>query len=187
VRIKSLIAILAAACDVRFGSEAEFYQPLGVNLRLPALVSQSPRTPDCAGVVAGVLHAVHHRHLGEIEGADAFQTRNVDTVLMRIRAALVMCVDTALRAKEMLGFAGIETIAGQFVLAPDDAQTVQGGGHGDRATHPAIGAGASPNGVESITELNLELDRAAMTLTVHIRLSFQTDDGILRDQAAIEP
>lgn len=47
--------------------------PSLADLRLPAFVSQSPGAPDFAGVVAGVLHAVHHRHLGEVERADAFQ------------------------------------------------------------------------------------------------------------------
>jgi hypothetical protein len=69
-----------------------------------------------------VLHSVHDRHLGKIEWADALQTCNVYTVLLRIRATLVMCGDTAQRTKEMLGFASIESVTSQHVIAPNDAQ-----------------------------------------------------------------
>lgn len=153
-----------------------------LELRLPALISQGPGTPGFAGIVIGVPYAVHDRHLGEVEWADAFETRDIDAVLLRIRAALVMGVDAALRTEEMLGLAGIEPVAGQLVLAPDDMQAAQGRGHRDRAAHSAIGTGASPDGVEAVAELNLELDRATMTLTAHIFLSFQTNDNILPDQ-----
>ena len=146
--------------------------------KIPALVPQSAGTSDFAGIIAGVPHAIHHRHLGEVEWADAFQTRNVDAVLVRIRTALVMGVDAALRTKEMLGFARIEPVAGQLVLAPDEAQAPQCRGHRDRSAHAAIGAGASPDGVESIAELDVELDCATMTLTVHVRLPFHPNAQI---------
>ena len=74
-------------------------------LCLPAFVSQSSNAPNFASSIGRMLHPVHDRHLGEIERADVFQTCNVNTVLVRIRAPLVMCVDAAPRTKEMLGFA----------------------------------------------------------------------------------
>jgi hypothetical protein len=91
-----------------------------LDLGFPALVSQSPSTPDFASVIAGVLHSVHDRHFSEVEWADAFQACNVDTELLRIRTTLMMCVDTALRTKEMLGFAGIEPVTRQLVVALND-------------------------------------------------------------------
>ncbi len=69
-----------------------------------------------------------------------------------------------------------------FVRALDNLQAAQCSRYRDRAAHPAIGTGASPDGVETVAELHLELDRATMTFTVHVFLPFQTDDGILRDQ-----
>jgi len=81
------------------------------NLFLQAFISQRPSAPNFASIIAWVLHSVHDRHLREVERADAFQARNVDTILVRVRATLVMCVNTALRTKEVLGFTSIESVA----------------------------------------------------------------------------
>jgi hypothetical protein len=119
-----------------------------------------------AGVVR-VVHAVGDGHLREVEWADAVQAGDVDAVLVRIGPALVVGVDAAARAEEVLGRAGVESIARQGVLALKNFDATHLRGDDDRAAHAAVGAIAAERGLEAVAERRLEANRAAMALAGH--------------------
>ena len=101
--------------------------------------------------VAGMSDAVIHRHFGEVEWAHAFEASDVDGVLSRVGAALVMRVDAAFRAKIVLRRHRAELIEREAVGAScHDLEVVPFGRYGDGATHPAIGAGAPAHRVETV-------------------------------------
>ncbi len=78
----------------------------------------------------------------------------------------------------MLGLAGIEPVAGQLVLTQNNMKAAQCSGHRDRSAHSAIGTGASPDGVESIAELDVDL--VVMGLYGHSRLQEFVLGGVSR-------
>jgi len=57
-----------------------------------------------------MVNAILHGNVGYGEGVDAFQTPDVEPVLMRIRAALVMGINAADAAEVVLGCVGIELV-----------------------------------------------------------------------------
>src|ERR1700742_477009 len=111
-----------------------------------------------------MIDAVENRHLGKVEGTDAIQASDVHTILVLIGAALMMGVDPALGTEKMLRRSGVETVACQCVLASQyiDPAHIRGDRH--RAPHPAIGTGASADGVEPIGKLHFKPNRTAMAL-----------------------
>ena len=72
-------------------------------------------------------------------------------------------VDPASRAEIVLRRFSVEFIEGQQVFPLDEFDTVKFRRHGNGATHPAVRAGAAPDGVKLVCQLNFELDRTAMT------------------------
>jgi hypothetical protein len=92
----------------------------------------------------------------------AIQTSHVDPILIRLRAPLVVCVDTATCAKVVLGFLGIEAVERQDILAFEDRYVLKFGRDRDGATHPAIRTGAAARRVETIGEPRDESNGAAM-------------------------
>src|SRR6185312_15367295 len=109
-----------------------------------SLVTQIPDDVGCGlSAIARVVDAVDHRHFGEIEGANAFETGSVDAVVIRIRAAAMMRVDAALRAEIMLGDARLELIERQRVLACEQGEIGDRHADGDRAAHAAEGTVAA--------------------------------------------
>src|SRR6185369_999033 len=71
-------------------------------------------------VIARVALAVIDHDFGEIEGRDAFETGDVDAELVGVRAAFVVRVDAADRAKMMLRDPRIEPVGRELVLAFED-------------------------------------------------------------------
>jgi hypothetical protein len=74
-------------------------------------------------------------------------------------------VDSADRTKEMLCFTRIESVAGQLVLARNKSKPAHGRWNRDRAAHPAIGTGASADGVKTIAELDSKPHCSTVALT----------------------
>ena len=68
---------------------------------------------------------IQHRHLIKVERAHPLQTGDIHAELVRIGAALVVGVNSATRAKEVLGCSCIEPIACQYIRAAHDVQAIQ--------------------------------------------------------------
>jgi hypothetical protein len=129
------------------------------------LKPQSTRAPYLTAGVIGVLYSIHNRHFGEIEWAHAIEARDIDAILLRIGAPLMVRVDATARAKEMLCLASIEAVTGQHVLASNKAYAADCGRNRNRAAHPTIRTGASTDGVKAVAEFGIESHSAAVTLT----------------------
>jgi hypothetical protein len=125
---------------------------------------QRPRPARGSAGVVRVVHAVGDGHFREVERADAFQAGDIDAVLVRIGATLVVGVDAAARAEEVLGRSGVESIARQGLLAAEKLDAACLRRDDDRAAHAATGAIAAQGGVEAVAERRLEADRTAMAL-----------------------
>jgi hypothetical protein len=102
------------------------------------LKPQSTRAPDRAASIIGVLYPIHNRHLSEIEWAHAIKARDIDAILLRVGAPLMVRVDATARAKEMLRLAGIEAVTSQHVLASNKAYAIHCGRNCNRPAHLAI-------------------------------------------------
>lgn len=122
---------------------------------------QAHRAGSTAGV-GGMGYSVHHQNFGEIKGAYAVQTGDVDADLRGQRAALMMGVDATDLAEIVFRRAGVELIEGQAVMALADVDVFQPRGDCNRAAHPAIAAGAAAEGLEAICQADLKPDRPAM-------------------------
>ena len=83
-------------------------------------------------------NTIHHRDVLEIEWADASNTRDVDTKLARIGAALMMRIYPAGLAKIMLRRARIELIKRQVALTDHELDIRELYGNGDGTSHPTV-------------------------------------------------
>ena len=72
--------------------------------------------------VGRMMHPVHDRHRLEIERAQPLKTGDVDAILVRIRAALVVGIDAAMGAEIMPRSHGVELIDGELVRALQNVQ-----------------------------------------------------------------
>jgi hypothetical protein len=77
----------------------------GSRLSLPASGYKSQRTYSSrkTACVIGVVHPVENGHLGKVEWAYPVQAGNVHSILVWIGSALMVRVDPAFGAEEMLG------------------------------------------------------------------------------------
>jgi hypothetical protein len=94
--------------------------------------------------------SIQHRNLFEVEWADAGETRNVDAILPLVRAALMVRVDSTPRTEEVLRCPSVEAIASKCVFTPNEANASDMRGDRNSAAHPAIGAGATADRVETV-------------------------------------
>src|SRR5262249_54148297 len=94
--------------------------------------------------------------------ADTFETGHVDAVLVRIGAALMVRVDPAARAEEVLGGAGVEPVGGECIRARQDLDPADRRRYRHRAAHAAEGAGAATRGVEAVGDLGAKAHGAAV-------------------------
>src|ERR1043166_154887 len=114
-----------------------------------------------------MVDPVDHRHIGEIERAYAFEARDVDAVLVLVRAAAMVRVDPAPRAEIMLRRAGVEPVGRQRLFAGLDRHATEIGRHRHRAAHPAIRAGAAARAVQSVGQFHPEAHGAAVARPFH--------------------
>jgi len=112
--------------------------------------------------VIRVIQAVHDRDLREVEGTYPIQAGDVHTILVLIGSALMMRVDPAFGAEEVLRRSSVETVTCQRVLTLQEPDPTQLCRDRYRAAHPAIGASAAADGIESVSELHFKANRAAM-------------------------
>ncbi len=78
-----------------------------------------------------MINPIIHRYSLNQKGIYAFQASDVVTILIRVRAALVVCVDAALGAKIVLRCICVELIKRQEFSALHDFNLIQldGGNH----------------------------------------------------------
>jgi hypothetical protein len=146
----------------------------GSRLSLPASGYKSQRTYSSrkTACVIGVVHPVENGHLGKVEWAYPVQAGNVHSILVWIGSALMVRVDPAFGAEEMLRRSGIEAITCQRILAPKELNSTHVRRGRYRAAHPAIGAGTAANGVEPIGKCRFKANSAAMALSgSHVRFA----------------
>ncbi len=72
-----------------------------------------------------MVHPIIHRHFFEVEGAFAFQTSYIDPVLMWVRTALVMRVNTADRTEVVDRRPCIESVGAELVAARGNDDVIQ--------------------------------------------------------------
>jgi hypothetical protein len=84
--------------------------------------------------------------------------------LVLIGSALMVSVDPAMRAEEVLRQSGIETVARQGVLTLKNFNPTHLYRDSDRTAHSTIRAGAAANCVEAVTERRLETNRTTVAL-----------------------
>lgn len=111
-----------------------------------------------------MVNPIHDRDLQEVERAYALQACDVDTILVGVRTALVMRVDSAARAKEMLRCAGVEPVTCEHILAAADVDAAKRGGYRYGAAHPAKGTVAPAYRIEPVRKKRFELNGTTMTL-----------------------
>ena len=110
-----------------------------------------------------MVHAILHRHVGDVVWIDAFQAPDVVAELVRVGAALVMGIDAAVAAEIVPGDAGVELVQPQHVLPANHPQAIKRYRGDHRALAPADRAIAAARIDHAIGQLQFELDRTAMT------------------------
>src|ERR1700704_3127160 len=78
--------------------------------------------------ICRVIDTVIGRHMGNVEGIDALQATYVETVLLRVRTALMVRVDPAVATEIVLRSHGIELIDLQNLPTFDNSYGRQGNG-----------------------------------------------------------
>jgi hypothetical protein len=109
-------------------------------------------------------NAIKNRNIEEVERTYAVEACDIHPIFPLIGSTLVMRVNPATRAEEMLRGTGIESIVCEHVFASQKADPAYLRRNRDGTAHPAIGAGASTDRVESVAECHLEANCAAMAL-----------------------
>lgn len=92
-------------------------------------------------MIRGVIDAITNGNFAQKKGVNAFQTSQVITKLGWVGATLVMSVNAAVAAKEVLRRAGVELVLAQRVLTFENFQTGQrhtGGNGAPATTHGAV-------------------------------------------------
>src|SRR5215469_4073777 len=108
-----------------------------------------------------MVHTVVDRDLLKIERAYPLQARDIDTVLLRIRAALVMRIDAAARTETMPCRVGVELVNGEEFASLSNVDAVQVRRHRNRAAHATVRARTTPRRTQPVSQLYSELHPAA--------------------------
>lgn len=115
------------------------------------------------GIIARMRLSIEHWELMKIKWGDAFEAGGIDAKLMGVRAAFMVRVDAANRAKMMLRGLGIETIGRKIVLASCDPELLGRRGQSYGSAHCADRTGASSSRSKTFGQRDGELDSSAMT------------------------
>src|SRR5215471_1038830 len=87
--------------------------------------------------IGGMVHAVARRHVEDVVRIHAFETTDIEAVLVRVDAPLVVRVDPAVSAEVVTRRVRVELVEPQRVGSFDHAQPGQRNGGDDRALAPA--------------------------------------------------
>lgn len=109
-----------------------------------------------------MVDPVIQRYRLQMEGVDAFQAADVVAVLVGERAALMMCVDAAVRTEVVPGHLRVELVELQCFLALDDGDARERN-RGDDCTLSATDGAVAPTGVDdAIRQVEFKDDGTAV-------------------------
>ena len=140
--------------------------PRGALIRCPEANPSTYRegvSPIRRMLIRRMIYTVIGGYILNIEGIDAFQAADIESVLIGIGPSLVVGIDAAIRAEIVLRRAGIELIEFQVLRAFDDAYAAQRHRSDDSSLAPANGAIASPGIHDAIGKIQFQLNRTAVT------------------------
>jgi hypothetical protein len=109
-----------------------------------------------------MVNAILHGNVGYGEGIDALEAPDVVTVLVRVRAALVMGVDAADAAEVVLGRVGVELVALEVFCTLHDAEPGKKHGSHNCSLATADRAVAPPWALDAVGKIKLQLHGAAV-------------------------
>ena len=101
--------------------------------------------------------------ISKVKWVDAFKAGDIKSILLRVGAALMMGVNSTIRAKIVFSCHRIELIHAEYVRARCDSQAIEHDGSNDRAastTHRTI---APARAIDPIGQCEFELHCSAMT------------------------
>jgi len=97
-----------------------------------------------------MVNAICNRNLSNFKWINTFQASNIESILMRIGAALMVSIDTTLRTKEVPCCHGVKLIEAQHIFAFGNVDAIQRYRGDDCASPPTHRAIASPQLGETI-------------------------------------
>jgi hypothetical protein len=106
---------------------------------------------------------ITHRHVLDVAGVHALQASQVEAVLIKVRPAAMVRVNSTLTAEIMFSRAAIETIDGKHFLAFDNAEAFDWHRTHNRAFAPAHRAVAPPDIRYAIGQVQLKNNTATVT------------------------
>lgn len=143
---------------------AQSRQATSVVLRLGICLIAKPTGNHTAATrtILGMTTAFINRYFFKVEGAHAFNTGYVHSILLRVGTALMEGINPAVRTEIMPGLPSVELIKGQSILPLLHLNVGQVSRHRHRATHAAIGAIATARRTQAIGQLHIETNGSAM-------------------------
>ena len=109
-----------------------------------------------------MVDTVAHRHRFQRERVNPFQATDIDGVLMRVGAALVMGGNAAMATAIMPGGAGVELLLAQRVVTVQEMQISQRHRGDEGAAAPAVGAVAAARVDQAVRQPQFQLHAAAV-------------------------
>jgi len=110
-------------------------------------------------------------NLGKIKRTNTIKTGRIYSILVGIGSALVVCINSTLRAKIVLCFHSIKLIESQCVFSRDNLYILEFCRHSNGASHTTIGTIASTGCVESISKPYIESHSSTVASTMNYRFS----------------
>jgi len=111
------------------------------------------------------IQPVRHRDVAQCGEIDVLNTGDIESILIRSLATLVMCVDTACGTKVMLGDLSVPLVKAQLIFTPGDCQFRQPSGGHRRSFLATQGTVAAPQPMQALGGIHLKLYSAAMAAT----------------------
>src|SRR5690606_8726533 len=143
---------------------AQSRQATSVVLRLRISLIAQPASNYTAATrtILGMTAAFINRYFLKIEGAHAFNTGHIHTILLRVGAALMEGINPAMRTEIMPGLPGVELIKGQSILPLLHLNICQVARHRHRPAHAAIRAIATARRTQAVCQLHIETNGSTM-------------------------
>ena len=105
-----------------------------------------------------MIDTVYHGYLAKFERVDPFEACDIETVLLRIGAALVMGIDSTGRTEIVPRCTGVKLVKGQEILTAGHFQAVKGDRCHYGAPSPAHGAVAAAKIFQPIGQDQLQFN-----------------------------
>ena len=118
--------------------------------------------------VGWMMCTIRHTNLLKIKRAYSFQAGDVDPILARVGATLVVGINTALRAEIMFCRAGVKLISRQVLSARKNSNSIYICRHRDGTPHPAKRTVTATCCMQTLCQPDVETDGTAVTCAVNI-------------------